>query len=1218
MTSSEKLKLPTGARLLTGIASAFFLTAAMAAAAPEIALSGRAFPILDGDSSPRTEDNTEFGTTTASAGLIRKVFVIANTGTTSLSVNEVSVDAPQFSVTILPQSSVPIDGVTSFEITYEPLTAGIHNATVTVTNDDADENPYTFAIRGIAKAPEIQIVGAGGLNINTGDTTPTIDDGTDFGTRTLQQVTEREFTITNGGEVNLEILSIGITPGPFIISQEPASSVVPGGSTKFKVRYLPTEPGSRSATITLLNNDLDEGTYTFSVRGFANEPEIGVFCNSIEIETGDLSPRLDDGTLFAPISYKLSIPNKSFLVRNTGTGILTINSVELSDAVNFRIASPLPASILANSSANLVVEYNPPTPGIHSATITINNNDLNEAPYVFGIRASTIVPTSNWGSLTNGDTSPTVEEGTDFGAGIIGAPPVERKYPISNGGPGTMVIESINISPGNQFSLPLGTTFPITIAPGTTYELPIRFAPTALGLHTATVNIEHNDPTKDPFVFDIKGTGNTRRALVGDPMNPIINGDSTPSLEDGTDLGFANLGATPLNKTIIPVKNEGNVPLTIDSIVLGDNVNFLVQNNPIGPIAPGATRNIEIAFNPQSGGLKNSTVTINSNDPTSPFVFSVRGYSRPVVAFAPTLVAAAPETRSQPLTNNTAAPMTVTALTIVPGTEFSYMGQALPFTLAPGQTYNLPIKYSPANNGVHNALVTVRTNADTSGFPFSFALTGSANKRLVVVGDGATLITSGDTTPSSVDGTLFTRVIVGVGAQVTRSWPVKNDGNVPLTIGSVELSNKVDFICTTNPTGSIAPGATGTLSLTFLPRTVGNKSSTVTIHSDDPRSPFVFTIGGEGAPRVDAENPDILDPTLTTVPWNPNFAGPYAAIIATPDANGRPTTPYGGGFESFSLKADGSFSAVGTFLDQKITIKGKIGPDGKYVGSTILPDGTLAVINLQTKTGSDGTSRIIGTLVHNGKTWVIEAIRALSGNIPANMIGKYTFAIPGVENTPDGEPSGDGVGNTTLRIDGRMTVKCRLADSNSFTMTSYITPRYQWMISKLVQRNDGRLSGIVRFRDVPNVSDFDGILYWNKTARSDHRYFKEGFKVTRNMVGCYYTERKGVSAISAMQLTGDNNAVFQIGSSAQGVPVSPKLINWGPDNRIRYTGPDVVGLRFIPSTGRISGNYTDFTSKSKVTIDGVILQKQNRAVGLIYNYEITGYISILPRQYTGF
>jgi hypothetical protein len=76
-----------------------------------------------------------------------------------------------------------------------------------------------------------------------------------------------------------------------------------------------------------------------------------------------------------------------------------------------------------------------------------------------------------------------------------------------------------------------------------------------------------------------------------------------------------------------------------------------------------------------------------------------------------------------------------------------------------------------------------------------------------------------------------------------------------------------------------------------------------------------------------------------------------------------------------------------------------------------------------------------------------------------------------------------------------------------------------------------------------------------------------------------------------MQLTGDSNAVFQIGSSSQGVPVSPKLINWGPDNKFRYVGPDKVSLKLTSSTGRITGSYQDFTSKSKVSIDGVILQK---------------------------
>jgi hypothetical protein len=101
---------------------------AQAVVSPEIGVSGKGFPIFDEDSSPRAEDNTEFDVTTANDGQIKKVFV----------------DAPQFSVSVLLQNSVSVDGVSSFEICYKLLTAGVYNATVTITSDDSDET-YTQA-----------------------------------------------------------------------------------------------------------------------------------------------------------------------------------------------------------------------------------------------------------------------------------------------------------------------------------------------------------------------------------------------------------------------------------------------------------------------------------------------------------------------------------------------------------------------------------------------------------------------------------------------------------------------------------------------------------------------------------------------------------------------------------------------------------------------------------------------------------------------------------------------------------------------------------------------------------------------------------------------------------------------------------------------------------------------------------------------------------------
>src|SRR5581483_292094 len=57
--------------------------------------------------------------------------------------------AADFTVTTQPASPVAaLNGTTTFVITFVPGAAGLRTATVSIANDDADENPYTFAIQG--------------------------------------------------------------------------------------------------------------------------------------------------------------------------------------------------------------------------------------------------------------------------------------------------------------------------------------------------------------------------------------------------------------------------------------------------------------------------------------------------------------------------------------------------------------------------------------------------------------------------------------------------------------------------------------------------------------------------------------------------------------------------------------------------------------------------------------------------------------------------------------------------------------------------------------------------------------------------------------------------------------------------------------------------------------------------------------------------------------
>jgi hypothetical protein len=94
---------------------------------------------------------TETPLTNALPGTVVRTFTITNTGVDPLTISGVTITGPNasdFSVTASPASTVPVSGSTTFQITFNPSSDGVKNATVQIANDDSDENPYTFAIRG--------------------------------------------------------------------------------------------------------------------------------------------------------------------------------------------------------------------------------------------------------------------------------------------------------------------------------------------------------------------------------------------------------------------------------------------------------------------------------------------------------------------------------------------------------------------------------------------------------------------------------------------------------------------------------------------------------------------------------------------------------------------------------------------------------------------------------------------------------------------------------------------------------------------------------------------------------------------------------------------------------------------------------------------------------------------------------------------------------------
>ena len=122
---------------------------------PEMNVTGNGLSISDGDASPSTLDHTDFGTTDVSGGTSAHTFTIENSGTAALTLSGSpkvligGAHAADFTVTLQPSSPVAASGgITTFQVTFNPSAAGLRSATVSIDNNDTNENPYNFSIQG--------------------------------------------------------------------------------------------------------------------------------------------------------------------------------------------------------------------------------------------------------------------------------------------------------------------------------------------------------------------------------------------------------------------------------------------------------------------------------------------------------------------------------------------------------------------------------------------------------------------------------------------------------------------------------------------------------------------------------------------------------------------------------------------------------------------------------------------------------------------------------------------------------------------------------------------------------------------------------------------------------------------------------------------------------------------------------------------------------------
>jgi Ca2+-binding RTX toxin-like protein len=193
--------------------------------------------------------------------------------------------------------------------------------------------------------------------------------------------------------------------------------------------------------------------------------------------------------------------NKTFTVKNLGTGVLNLSNLTL--PTGFSSVGNLPATVAAGASANLLLQVDTTAAGNKTGTLQLVNDDSDENPFDFPIKAT--VTTTPLPEIQVLDGTTDIVDGTtsdlDFGSVIVGGT-LNKTFTVKNLGTGVLNLSNLTLPTG--FSS-IGN-LPATVASGGSANLLLQVDTTAAGNKTGTLQFVNNDSDENPFDFPIAAT----------------------------------------------------------------------------------------------------------------------------------------------------------------------------------------------------------------------------------------------------------------------------------------------------------------------------------------------------------------------------------------------------------------------------------------------------------------------------------------------------------------------------------------------------------------------------------------------------------------------------------------------------------------------------------------------------------------------------------------
>ncbi|MFQ6093617.1 MAG: M6 family metalloprotease domain-containing protein [bacterium] len=309
--------------------------------AADLEVTGTPYPDILASTTSHDFGNTNVGESSA------WVLTIYNGGTGDLTVNTIisnhsdfTIASPSFPQQITSGSSMAVS------VTFSPQSGGHKSGQLTVSSDDPDESILHIAVSGYGDAPSAS---------------PDIvlpETNHDFGSLLVGEQVDWTLSVHNLGSANLLISSVQSDCEDFeVASPTFPSTISPNATVSVIISFKPSTAGVRAGHLTVLSNDVDEGSIAVNVTGTGLAPQIGVSPSHIE----KTLPGEDT------VAVELSIDNQ-------GNYPL---SFEIGEMANWLFLTPISGTVGANQTTKVtaILKSGSLSEGEYAAEITIFSND---------------------------------------------------------------------------------------------------------------------------------------------------------------------------------------------------------------------------------------------------------------------------------------------------------------------------------------------------------------------------------------------------------------------------------------------------------------------------------------------------------------------------------------------------------------------------------------------------------------------------------------------------------------------------------------------------------------------------------------------------------------------------------------------------------------------------------------------------------------------------